>query len=75
MKYAIIEVVNGSFTVRAEGITTLSAAKTQYHGRCQALWNAPDVTKAYVAIMDEQLDVVENYKEYIHHDITPAPEE
>lgn len=75
MKYAIIEVVNGSFVVRAEGITTLSAAKTQYHGRCQTLWNAPDVINAYVAIMDEQLDVVENYKEYIHHDIAAEPEE
>lgn len=74
MKYAIIEVVNGSFFVRAEGITTLSAAKTQYHGRCQALWNAPDVIKAYVAIMDEQLDVVEHYKEFIHHEVT-QPEE
>lgn len=68
MKYAIIEVVNGNYFVRAEGITDVNAAKTQYHGRCQALWNAQDVESAMVAIMDENLDVVERHKEYIHHD-------
>lgn len=74
MIYAIIEVINGSFFVRAEGIQNLEAAKTQYHGRCQTLWNAPDVLNAYVMIVDNQLDVVEGYKEFIHHDPQPAPE-
>lgn len=72
MKLAIIECVNGSYVVRAEGIATVEAAKTQYHGRAQTLWNAPDVHNAYIAIVDEQLDVVEGYKEYIHHDAAPA---
>lgn len=67
MTYAIIECINGNFYVRAEGITSLEAAKTQYHGRCQALWNAADVQTAYCMIVDTQLDVVEGYKEYIHH--------
>jgi len=74
MKLAIIECVNGNYVVRAEGIASVEAAKTQYHGRAQALWNAPDVLTAYIAIVDEQLDVVEGMKEYIHHDPTPAPE-
>lgn len=68
MKLAIIECVNGSYVVRAEGIETVEAAKTQYHGRAQTLWNAPDVLTAYIAIVDEQLDVVEGYKERIYHD-------
>ena len=72
MSYAIIKCVNGSYSVHAEGIETVAAAKTQFHGVCQTLWNAPDVLTAHVAIMDEQLDVVEGYKEYIHHD-EPAP--
>ena len=67
MTYAIIECINGNFFIRAEGITSLEAAKTQYHGRCQALWNAADVQTAYCMIVDTQLDVVEGYKEYIHH--------
>ena len=65
--FAIIECINGNFFVRAEGIESIESAKTQYHGRCQALWNAPDVLSAYVMIVDTQLDVVEGYKEYIHH--------
>lgn len=67
MTYAIIECVNGHFFVRAEGITSIESAKVQYHGRCQALWNAPDVASAYVMIVNTQLDVVEGCKEYIHH--------
>lgn len=74
MKYAIIKVINGNYFVHAEGITNLANAKTQFHGLCQTLWNAADVIKAYVMIVDEQLDCVEKYKEYIHHD-QATPEE
>lgn len=74
MKLAIIECVNGTYVVRAEGIASVEAAKTQYHGRAQNLWNAPDVLTAYIAIVDEQLDVVEGMKEYIHHEPQPEPE-
>lgn len=72
MKYAIIDVVNGTYAVRAEGIQTIEAAKTQWHGRCQALWNASDVQTAYCMIVDEQLDVVEGCKEFIHHNVQPV---
>lgn len=72
--YAIIKVINGNFFIHSEGITDLAAAKTQYHGLCQTLWNAPDVIKAYVELVDVQLDVVEGYKEYIHHELQPVTE-
>lgn len=78
MKYAIINVVNGNYSVYAEGIANMASAKTQFHGRCQVLWNAPDVLTAEVMIVDENLDCVEGYKEFIHHDapaVTPEPEE
>lgn len=68
MKYAIIKVINGNYFIHAEDITELSSAKTTYHGLCQTLWNADDVVTAYVMIVDEQLDCVEGYKEYIHHE-------
>ena len=73
MKYAIIKVINGNYFVHAEGITALESAKTMFHGLCQTLWNAADVLSAYVMIVDEQLDVVEGYKEFIHH-AAPNPE-
>lgn len=73
MKYSIIKVINGNFSVHAE-TSSLDNAKTNFHGLCQTLWNAPDVLTAYVAIVDEQLDVVEGYKEYVHHEAQQAPE-
>lgn len=78
MKYAIIKTINGNFFVHAEGITDLSAAKVQFHGLCQTLWNATDVLTAEVAIVNEQLNIVDGYKEFIHHDpqpVEPEPEE
>ena len=73
MKYAIIKCINGNFSVDSEW-SDLTSAKTNFHGLCQTLWNAPDVITAHVAIVDEQLDVVEGYKEYIHHELQPQPE-
>lgn len=75
MKYAIIKVINGNYFVHAEGITDLANAKMQFHSLCQTLWSAPDVITAYVMIADEQLDAVEGYKEFIHHEPQPAPVE
>ena len=79
MKLSIVKCVNGNYSIHSEGITDLGAAKVQFHGLCQTLWNAPDVLTAYVMVADEQLDVVEGYKEYIHHDpapvVTPEPEQ
>lgn len=75
MKYAIIKVSNGNYFIQAEGITDINNAKVTFHGLCQSLWNAPDVITAEVAIVDEQLDVVEGYKEFIHHEVEePANE-
>lgn len=68
MKYGIIKVINGSYFIHAEGYTDVNAAKVAYHGLCQTLWNAQDVVTAMVMIVDENLDCVEKYKEYIHHE-------
>ena len=82
MKYAIIKVINGNYSVHAEGFTELASAKTNFHGLCQTLWNTPDVITAEVMIVDENLDCVEGYKERISHEPqavepepTPEPEE
>jgi hypothetical protein len=67
MIYAIIKVINGHYSIHAEGIAALDSAKTQFHGLCQTLWNAPDVITACVMIVDENLDKVEDYREFITH--------
>lgn len=73
MKYAIIKVINGNFSIHAEGITAIESAKTNFHTLCATLWNAPDVMKACVMIVDENLDVIPGYKEFISH-AAPAAE-
>ena len=67
MKYAVIKVVNGNYSIHAEGITDIDKAKVNYHGLCQTLWNAEDVETACVMIADENLDCVEGYREFISH--------
>ena len=67
MKYAVIQVSNGSHSVVAEGITSLDSAKTTFHQRCAVLWNAPDVELAAVIIVDDRLRVVNGYHEVITH--------
>lgn len=68
MKHAIIKCVNGNYFIHAEGITDIASAKTQFHGLCKTLWNEPSVITATVMIVDEQLNVVEGYREFIHHE-------
>ena len=68
MKYAIIKVINGNYSIHAESITDIVQAKTQFHGLCQTLWNANDVITACVIICDESLNYINGYKEFINHD-------
>lgn len=73
MKYAVLKTINGSFFVHSEGFTDPSKAKVSYHGLCQTLWNAPDVITAKAMLVDEQLNCVDNCREYIYHE-QPEPE-
>jgi hypothetical protein len=76
MKYAIIKVINGNYSVHAEGFTDPEKAKASFFGLCQTLWNASDVISADCAIIDENLNVLEGrYKEHIYHEEEVAPVE
>lgn len=67
MKYAIIKCSNGAFAIESEW-SDITKAKVQFHGVCRTLWNSPDVLTAKVMIVDEQLNCVEGYREYIFHE-------
>lgn len=54
MKYAVIAVVNGAFTVKTEH-ETLNTAIVSFHSVCTNLWNSADVQKATVAVLDEKM--------------------
>jgi hypothetical protein len=71
MKYAIVKTINGAYFIDSEGFTDVDKAKVKFHGVCQAMWNAEDVVTASVAIVDENLDVVQGYKEFISHVVEP----
>lgn len=73
MKYAVIKVVNGNYSVHSESWDDIDKAIVNYHGLCQSLWNAQDVEKACVSIVDENLFIVRNYREFISH-VQPEPE-
>ena len=65
--YATVKSVNGQFAINTE-TDNLQSAIIQFHSLAQDLWNAPDVATAKIAIMDEQLNVVDKYSEFIHHE-------
>lgn len=77
MKYALIQVSNGNYSVVSEH-SDINAAKVAFHNLAAALWNAPDVVTACIMVVDENLDVVGDpnggYKEFISH-VEPEPVE
>lgn len=71
-KYALINCVNGNFSVHSEHATK-DAGIVAFHQRSASLWNASDVITARLNLVDENLYVVDGrYTEFI--DRTPAEE-
>lgn len=68
MKYAVLKVVNGSFSVVSSN-TNLQTVKVSFFDACKTLWNSADVTTGMLLIVDENLDPIEGgrYKEFISH--------
>lgn len=72
MKYSLIQVSNGNYSIVSE-TTDINSAKVQFHSLAAALWNATDVQTACIMIVDENLDVVQGFKEFISH-VEPSAE-
>lgn len=72
MNYSILVCVNGNFKIEVE-TSDLNNAKVNFHRICQNYWNSTDVLSATVKIVDENLDCVEGYKEFITHELQPEP--
>ena len=66
-KFAVIKNINGTFTIDSEW-SDKTKAVVKFHSVCQTLWNGEDVVTAKVEIVDEQLNVVDGYAEFIHHE-------
>ena len=69
MKYSVISNINGVFKIEAEYDNNLQGAIVFFHQKCATLWNAADVEKATVQILDENLSIVSGKSEVIIHPI------
>ena len=72
MKLYVVKVVNGNIAIVSEWTDNAQGALVSFHDTCKTLWNAPDVIKATVRILDEQLDCYQGYAEIITHAVTEA---
>ena len=74
MNYAVISNVNGVFKIESEHGDNLQAAIVNFHNKCAAFWNEPNVLTAKVEVVDEALNVVDGKSEFISH-VEPESEE
>ena len=73
MKYALVQVVNGNFSVASEHGENKEAGIIAWSNTVAALHGADDVVTARINLVDENMYVVDGrYTEWI--DRRPAPE-
>ena len=74
MKLFVVQSANGNLTIVSEWTDNENGAKQAFHNQCRLLYSDAETTKAYVEILDEQLDVYGGFKEFINKP-TPEPNE
>ena len=74
-KLFVVKVVNGNIAVVSEWNNNEQGAIVSFHDTCKTLWNAADVIKADVRILDAQLDCYQGYSETITHPVAESAAE
>lgn len=64
-KYDVVQKVNGNLVVKSTWVDNKNGAKQAFHDVCKALYADKDTTSGVVAILDDNLDVLEGHKEFI----------
>ena len=64
-KYDVVQKVNGNLVVVSTWTDNLVGAKKAFHERCKLLYSDAETTSGVVAILDDNMDVVDGKKEYI----------
>lgn len=64
-KFDVVQKVNGNLTVVSTWDDNKNGAKQAFHDRCMLLYADKDTTEGVVAILDDNLDVVDGKKEFI----------
>ncbi len=68
MKYAVIQTVNGNFSIASEHGENKIGAIVAFHNLCAALWNETEEVEAVVKLVDLNQDVVDGHVEFISHE-------
>lgn len=64
--YDVIQKVNGNMVIKSSwGEDKKANAKQAFHDTCRLLYADAETTSGVIAILDENLDVVEGCKEFI----------
>lgn len=71
MKLFVVQTASGNMTIISEWTDNPNGAKQAFHNTCKNLYADKNTTSAYVAILDEQLDIYGGFKEFINK---PQPE-
>lgn len=66
MTYDVVQKVSGNIVVVSSWTDNLNGAKQAFHERCKLLYADTETTSGVVAILDDNLDVVEGKKEFIN---------
>ena len=64
-KFDVVQKVSGNLTVVSTWEDNLNGAKQAFHERCKLLYADADTKSGIVAILDDNLDVVDGKKEFI----------
>ena len=65
MKYDVVQKVDGNIVIVSSWTDNKVGAKQAYHERLKLLYSDKDTTSGVVAILDDNLDVVDGMKEFI----------
>ena len=65
MTYDVVQKVNGNLVIVSSWPDNKAGAKGAYHKRLDLLYSDAETTSGYVALLDDNLDVVDGLKEEI----------
>ena len=65
-KYDVVQKVDGNLVVVSTWVDNKNGAYKAFHDRCALLWADAGTTKGVVAVLDDNLEVLDGKKEFIN---------
>lgn len=65
-KYDVVQKVSGNLVIVSSWVDNKNGAYQAFHERCKLLYSDAETTKAVVAILDDNLEVLDGKKEFIN---------